>query len=50
LLTLSSVHTTRVHGPCPRPVNTGVKNDTRIHGPWTQSSFWTPVNTARKHR
>jgi len=21
------------HCPCPRPVNTGVKNDTRVHGP-----------------
>jgi len=39
LLVLSTVHTTRVHGPCTwavstagRPVNTGIQNET--HGPW----------------
>jgi len=30
---------TCVHGPCPRPVNTVVILDTRVHGPWTRVSF-----------
>ena len=32
--TVMAVHTTRVHGPCSRPVNTGH----RVHGP-----CWSPV-------
>jgi len=42
---LSSVHTTRVHGPCV-PVFTG---RSRGHGPWTRCHFLTPVSTARNH-
>ena len=48
-LNLSSVHTTRVHGPCPG----------RVHGPCTacergchfltRASFWAPVFPGREH-
>ena len=34
----------RDHGPCSRPVNTGVQNDARDHGPWTR-----PVDTVSKN-
>jgi len=34
-----SVHTTRVHGPSTRPVNTGVVLDTRDHGPSRRAVF-----------
>jgi len=34
---LRLVHTTCVHGPCPRS----------CHSPWTRESFWTPAFTAR---
>jgi len=35
-----------IHYPCSRPVNTGVKNETRFHETWTRVSFLTPMNTA----
>jgi len=31
---------------CPRPVDTGVQNDARVHGPWTWpeiTAWWTRV-------
>ena len=31
VLVLSSVHTTRGHGPCPRPVSTAVQDDSPVH-------------------
>jgi len=34
------VLTTRKHGQSTRPVNTGVQNDTCVHGP-----YWRPVNS-----
>jgi len=44
-----AVHSTRVHGPCSRPVDTGGKNATvftgRAHGSWIR-----PVNTASVNR
>jgi len=60
--TLSSVHTTRIHRPCSRPVNTGVifdtrvQNtgvilDTRVHGPcWSPVYPTRPVNTGSVYR
>jgi len=53
--TLCSVHTTRVHGQWTRPVNPGVKNDTRVHGcqkwrPCSRAVLVTSVsNTSREH-
>ena len=40
------VSTVCVYGPCPRPVNTGIQNDARIHGPcWSPVYPTRPVNT-----
>ena len=49
----SSVHTTRVYGPCSRAVNTGVRHgcpvildlDTHVYGPCSRA----PVHTTREH-
>ena len=35
----------RVYGLQPRPVNTDVILDTRVHGPWTHGPWTRPVNT-----
>jgi len=45
---VSSVYTTRVHGPCSWAVFTG-RFTGREHSPWTRASFWTPMFTACEH-
>ena len=43
---LSSVHTTHVHGPCPRPVDTGVKITPMFTGRGPGRRFGHPCSRA----